>query len=94
MKYIYIHSTTHKIYPHTFNYGSFVYKQVIRKDETAANNVTIETAGFASSYYMEPGNGPNTNYDGSIIVTSTDIGNNLLPYEKHYENKPPLLFLF
>jgi hypothetical protein len=51
---------------------SFVYKQVIRKDETAANNVTIETAGFASSYYMEPGKGPNTNYDGSIIVTSTD----------------------
>lgn len=30
----------------------------------------------------------------SFLVTSTDIGNNLLPYEKHYENKPPLLFLF
>ena len=50
---------------------SFVYKQVIREDETAANNVTIDTAGFGASN-MEPGNGPNTNYDGSIIVTSTD----------------------
>ena len=50
---------------------SFVYKQVIRKDEIAANNVTIDTAGFGTGN-MEPGNGPNTNYDGSIIVTSTD----------------------
>lgn len=30
----------------------------------------------------------------SFLVTSTDIGNHFLPYEKHYENKPPLLFLF
>ena len=50
---------------------SFVFKQAIRQNETAANNVTIDTDGFGTDN-MQPGNGPNTNYDGSIIVTSTD----------------------